>query len=71
MYDAPSGYSDAVVSDNRTIDIFLSVGLGMDTTAADDLESVGGTFLPMSNTDQVIDAVYYLTSEMATFEGDG
>ena len=71
MYDAPTGYSDAVVSDNRTIDIFLSVGLGMDTTAADDLESVGGSFLPMSNTDQVIDAVYYLTSEMATFEGDG
>jgi len=35
MYDAPTGYSDAVVSDNRTIDIFLSVGLGMDTTAAE------------------------------------
>ncbi len=67
----PSGYTDAVVSANRTVDIFLSVGLGADTTAADDLTGITGTFLPMSNTDQAVDAVYYLTTELATFEADG
>ena len=71
MESMPDGYTDAVMSPNRTIDIFLTVGIGADTTAADDLESVGGSFLPFSNTDQVIDAIYYLTLEPATFEGYG
>lgn len=69
--EMPSGYSDAVVSADRTVTIFLSVGLGSDTTAADDLTGVTGSFLEMTNTDQATDAVYYLTPELATFEGYG
>lgn len=71
MYDAPTGYADAVVAQDRTIDVYLSIGTGVDNTAADDLATVAGAFLPMSNTAQVTDAVYYLTQELATFEGYG
>lgn len=71
MQDMPDGYSDAVASPNRKIDVYLSIGTGIDNTAADDITAVGGSFLPMSNTAQVTDAIYYLTPELATFEGYG
>lgn len=69
--DADEDYKAAVHSDDRAISIFISIGVGADTTAADDLSGVDGSFLPMSNTDQVVDAVYYLTEELATFEAYG
>jgi hypothetical protein len=71
MQDMPDGYSDAVSAADRTVDVFISIGTGIDITAADDLTSVTGTFLPMSNTNQVTDAVYYMTDGLTTFEGYG
>lgn len=71
MQDMSAGYSDAVASSERTVDVFLSIGTGIDNTAADDLTAVQGSFLPMSNTGQITDAVYYMTRELATFEGYG
>lgn len=71
MYTTPSGYADAVTSEDRTVDILLSIGTGIDNTAADDLSSISGDFLPMSNTAQATDAIYYMTDELATFEGYG
>ncbi len=71
MYATPTGYADAVTSQDRTVDIVLSIGTGIDNTAADDLSSIGGSFLPMTNTSQATDAIYYMTDELATFEGYG
>lgn len=71
MMDVPDGYADAVVSTDRTIDVYISIGTGIDTTAADDITTVTGSFLPMSNTAQLADAIYYITDGLATFEGDG
>lgn len=71
MMDVPDGYADAVVSTDRTVDVYISIGTGIDTTAADDLTAVSGPFLPMSNTAQLADAIYYITDGLATFEGDG
>lgn len=71
MYATPSGYPDAVASPDRTVDAYLSIGTGIDTTAADDITAISGSFLPMSNTAQVTDAIYYMTEGLATFEGDG
>lgn len=71
MYAAPSGYEDAVRSMDRTEDIYLSLGMGIDHTAADDVTAISGSFLPLSNTDQATDAVYQLTPGLATWERDG
>lgn len=71
MQTVPEGYTEAVASADRTVDIYLSIGTGIDTTAADDLTAISGSFLPLSNTGQATDAVYYITSELATFEGYG
>lgn len=71
MYSTPSGYADAVTSEDRTVDILLSIGTGIDNTAADDLSTISGSFLPMTNTSQATDAIYYMTDELATFEGYG
>lgn len=70
-YSTPDGYRDAVYADDRTVEIYLSIGSGIDTTAADDITSITGSFLPMSNSAQVTDAIYALTEGLATFEGDG
>lgn len=71
MYDAPDGYDDAVRSLDRTVDVSLSLGMGIDHTAADDVTAITGSFLPMSNTEQAIDAVYQLTPGLCTWERDG
>lgn len=42
MMDVPDGYADAVVSTDRTIDVYISIGTGIDTTAADDITTVTG-----------------------------
>lgn len=67
----PAGYAEAVASPSRTVSIYLSLGTDIDTTAADDIVSVTGGFLPMSNTAQATDAIYEIHSGLATFEGDG
>lgn len=71
MRTMSDAYRTAVYSDDRSVDIFVSIGSGIDNTAADDLSSVSGSFLPLSNTGQVADAIYSLTAGMAVFEGDG
>lgn len=71
MYSMPSDYADNVQSLDRRMSVYISIGTGVDQTAADDLTEVTGEFLPMSNTSQVIDAVYKMTTGMTTFEGDG
>lgn len=71
MYATKEGYRDAVESLDRSISVFLSMGVGIDNTAADDIVSIEGDFLPMSNTSQVYDANYDITPGLATFEGDG
>lgn len=67
----PTGYADAVASPSRTVSIYLSLGTDIDTTAADDIISITGGMLPMSNTAQATDAIYRIHSGLATFEGDG
>lgn len=71
MYAVPEGYAQAIQSMDRTEDIYLSLGMGIDNTAADDITSITGSFLPMSNIEQATDAVYQLTPGLATFERDG
>lgn len=72
MYrETSEGYRDAVESLDRSVSVFLSMGVGIDNTAADDIIAIGGDFLPMSNGAQVYDANYELTPGLATYEGDG
>lgn len=71
MYGMPEGFKDAVHSMNRTVGLVISIGTGIDMTAADDLSSVEGDFLPMSNPLQLTDDVYDMTDGLATFEGEG
>ena len=71
MYIMPEGYEDAVYSMDRTVGIVISIGTGIDLTASDDITSISGDFLPMSNVVQLTDAVYSMTGGLATFEGRG
>lgn len=64
------GYREAVSSDDRTVAVYLSVGMGIDTTAADDVQ-VDGQILEMSDKDDLVDAIYTIEPGLATFEGDG
>jgi len=70
MYAVPLAYEEAITAGTRDIELFISIGHGIDTTARDDL-SVEGTFLPMSNPDQLTNAVYSMTPGLATFEYRG
>lgn len=71
MYTMDDPYSDAIKAHDRKVTMFASIGVGVDLTAVDDLTGVDGDFLPMSNTAQVVDAIYKPTPGMAVFEGDG
>lgn len=71
MYHTASAYSRAIRADERKIVPYISLGVGFDPTAADDLISISCDSLPMSNPAQMIDANYALTQGLATFEGDG
>ena len=71
MYVMDAPYSDAIKAHDRKVTMYASIGVGVDLTAADDLSGIEGDFLPMSNTAQVIDAIYKPTPGMAVFEGDG
>ncbi len=71
MLDLGDDYRKAVFADDRKVEVFISLGKNYDSAAADDVTSVSGSFLPLSNTAQIADASYVLTPNLATFEGDG
>lgn len=71
MYAAPEGYKEAIEADTRDLDVIVTIGTNIDQTAADDIVSIEGDFLPMSNPEQATDANYLVTEWQATFEGDG
>lgn len=62
---------NALTASDRSVTVQIAHGFGIDSTAADDVTSISGGFLPMSNVDQLTDANYIMTSGLATFEGDG
>lgn len=71
MYAAPEGYKDAIEANTRDLDMIVAIGTNIDQTSVDDIVSIEGDFLPMSNRDQMADANYVITEWQATFEGDG
>ncbi len=71
MYTAPEGYKDVAQSTERVETIYMSLGISIDNTAADDIDSYTGDALPMSNTMELTDATYEIDSYLATFEGFG
>lgn len=71
MRDMGDAYNEAMAAGGVSIEAFVSVGENIDATAADDISGVTGGLLPMSNTDQIADAIYTLEPGLATFEGDG
>lgn len=71
MYSMPQAYKDGIQDADRIVQVSMSIGIGIDQTAVDDLTGISGDFLPMSNTIQTIDMIYDATEGMATFEGDG
>lgn len=71
MYAVPEGYANLIKSTDRVESIFMSLGIDIDNTAADDIISISGSSLPMTNTTQLVDAMYEIDQYLATFEGDG
>ena len=71
MYSTPEGYRDAILSPDRSVKLFMHIGTGIDNTSADDITSMDAYVLPLSNEDQLVDANYSITQNLATFEGDG
>lgn len=71
MYQTDEGYRDMVTSFDRTVDIYMSMGVNIDNTAADDLSDVTGVLLPMSNKGQLTNARYQIQPGLATYEADG
>lgn len=71
MYSTSDDYKTAVAGGYTPIQVYISVGTNIDTTAADDVSGVTGDLLGLSSTGQINDAIYSLTSGMAVFEGDG
>lgn len=71
MYSTGEAYKRAVRADERKVVPYISLGVGFDPTAADDLSTVEYDGLPLSNPAQVIDANYVMTPGLATFEDDG
>ena len=50
---------------------YISIGTGIDTTAVNDITGWGGGMLEMSDPRQIVDATYTMSSNLATYEGDG
>lgn len=71
MYSAPDSYYDDLTAMERRITVQIAMGANIDQTAADDVTAIEGSFLEMSNPQQVIDSNYIITSGLATFEGAG
>jgi len=49
----------------------MSMGIHIDNTAADDITAITAQKLPLSNVDQLTDAIYQLTEGMAVYEAEG
>ena len=71
MFSATQDYKDAMHAMTREVDLVISIGYNIDQTAADDITSITATKLELSNTSQVVDAIYELDRKLATFEGYG
>ena len=78
MYSTPTGYDvvarNGFIGDQQILrqeSIFMSMGINIDNTAADDITAFTGSGLPMSNTEELVDAVYEIDQIYATYEGDG
>ena len=71
MYTDDADYRAAIEADGRAVSIFMSLGVNIDNTAADDITAVTADTLPMSNPAQLTDANYELTKELATYENYG
>ena len=71
MYQAPDGYRDIAMSENRIESVYMSMGIDIDNTSADDISSYTGSRLPMSSGGQLVDATYEVNPGLATFEADG
>lgn len=71
VYPMDEGFYTAMQADTRDIDLFLSVGVNIDQTAADDYTGVTSAGLPFSNPAQLVDAVYNLEPGLSTFESYG
>ena len=60
--------------DLREVDYYrpyISIGTGIDTTAVNDITGWGGGMLEMSDPRQIVDATYTMSSNLATYEGEG
>lgn len=71
MYDVPEGYKEIAQSTDRVESVYMSLGVDIDNTAADEITGYASVALPMSNTNQLIDAMYEIDRELATYEADG
>ncbi len=71
MFEAPAGYREVAQSTDRAETVYMSLGINIDNTAADDLTGITGNSLPMSNGLQLTDATYEIETGLATFEADG
>lgn len=71
MFIDDPAYRAAIEADNRSINVFMALGIDIDSTAADDITDITVDALPMSNPAQLTDANYELTRELATYEGYG
>lgn len=71
VIETDQAYKDAISAPTRSISVFMQVGYGIDSSAATDMVTMEGAFLPMSSMDQTTDAIYSLSHRFATFEDDG
>jgi len=71
MYSAPDGYKEVAVSEERIESVYMSMGIDIDNTSADDISSYTGDRLPLSSGGQLVDATYEVNPGLATFEADG
>ena len=65
------GLREARLTDVQQVIPFISIGVGIDTTAADDIDTWTYSGLPMSNPAQITNANYFPDTRMAVYEGDG
>ena len=68
---SPQTYADVISASERRVTVQISIGTGIDSTASDDVISITGGFLEMTNTEQTVDSNYVMTSGLATFEAEG
>lgn len=69
MYAVSQAYRDAIMG-TRKINLYISIGFGVDATAADDLTTTADG-LPFADPAQLKDAIYTCDEHLATYEGNG